>query len=120
MNDSTGIEECLDRYYQSLRGSDPDGVHAVFHANARVTGYLPDGLHQMTVNEFAGFVESQQPSPEAAGEPGFFEIISCDIAGMTASVRVRERYLGMSFVDTLGMLEVDGRWLIYSKLFHVE
>jgi len=26
----------------------------------------------------------------------------------------------MIFIDTFGMLRVDGQWLIYSKLFHVE
>jgi hypothetical protein len=120
MTDTNAINACVERYYESLRTSDPDEVHAVFHANARITGYLPDGLHQMTVDEFSGFVASQQPSPEASGEPRMLEILSCDVAGSTASVRIRESYLGMTFLDTFGMLKVDGQWRIYNKLFHVE
>lgn len=120
MSASIEIQDCVDRYYASLRASDAGGVRAVFHARARITGYLPDGLHEMTVEEFAGFVESQQPSPDDAGAERMLDVLSCDVAGDTAGVRLREAYLGMVFVDTFGMLKVDGRWLIYSKLFHVE
>lgn len=120
MTEIQDIHACVQRYYESLLTSNPDEVHAVFHENARITGYLPDGLHQMTVAEFAGFVASQQPSPEASGAEKMLEVLSCDVAGETAGVRIRESYLGMVFIDTLGMIRVDGRWTIYSKLFHVE
>ena len=76
---------------------------------------LPPGLR-----DFAGFVADQLPSPDDAGAERMLEILSCEIAGETASVRLRESYLGMIFVDTFGMLRVDGNWLIYNKLFHVE
>ena len=120
MTENNQIQSCVERYYESLHTSNPDEVQAVFHENARITGYLPDGLHQMTVDEFAGFVASQQPSPEATGAEKMLEILSCEIAGETAAVRIRESYLGMVFLDTFGMLKVDGHWTIYSKLFHVE
>ena len=48
------------------------------------------------------------------------EVLSCDVAGQTAGVRLRESYLGMVFADTFAMLNIDGQWLIYNKLFHVE
>ena len=47
MSDQPAIQDCVDRYYQSLCTSDPDGVRSV-HPSARITGYLPDGLHEMT------------------------------------------------------------------------
>ena len=48
------------------------------------------------------------------------ELLSCEIAGQTAGVRLRESYLGMVFLDTLSMLQCEGEWRIYNKLFHVE
>ena len=48
------------------------------------------------------------------------EILSCEIFGNTAAVKVREAYLGMIFVDCLSFLKVDDEWRIYTKLFHVE
>ncbi len=120
MSEAERIEACVQRYYASLRASDPAMVREVFHPSARITGYLPDGLHEMSVEDFAGFVEAQQPSPDASGADRMLEILSCEVAGDTAAVRLRESYLGMIFLDTFGMLRIDGRWTIYNKLFHVE
>ncbi|MCH2152826.1 MAG: nuclear transport factor 2 family protein [Phycisphaerales bacterium] len=120
MSDHDQISACVDKYYESLCCSDADGVREVFHENARITGYLPDGLHQMTRDEFTEFVASQQPSPAESGADRMLEMLSCEVAGATAGVRIRESYLGMIFLDTFGMLKVDGEWVIYNKLFHVE
>ena len=114
------IQDCVNKYYESLLASDASGIRSVFHPNSRITGYLPDGLHEMTLDEFAGFVESQQPSPNEAGADRMLEILTCEIAGETAGVRIRESYLGMIFIDTFSVLKIEGRWLIYNKLFHVE
>ena len=72
------------------------------------------------LEEFAGFVASQQPSPQESGAKQHLEIESCEYAGETACVLLSEDYLGMSFFDTLSLLKVDGEWKIYNKLFHVE
>jgi hypothetical protein len=100
--------------------SSPDKVRDAFHPDARVTGYLEDGLHEMSVSDFAGFVASQQPSPEQKGEPVRLDILSIETAGSTASARVRDDYLGLTFLDSLSLIKIDGRWSIYNKLFHVE
>ena len=120
MSASKDIHVCIEAYYEGLRTSDAGKIRSVFHPSARITGYLPDGLHEMTVEEFSGFVESQQPSPEQSGEQAMMDILSCDVAGDTAGVRLRESYLGMVFIDTFSLLKVDGEWRIYNKLFHVE
>ena len=54
------------------------------------------------------------------GEPARLDILSIDIAGDTAVTRVRDDYLGLTFLDTLSLLKTDGKWRIYNKLFHVE
>lgn len=84
-----------------------------------MTGYLPTGLAEMTVEDFAAFVGAQ-PSAKAAGGPVFLEIISLARAGETAVVQLRDDYIGSRFLDTLSFLKVDDRWVIYNKLFHVE
>ena len=120
MSDQGDIKNCIEAYYQALRTSSSDKIQSVFHPSARITGYLPDGLHEMSLDEFSGFVEAQQPSPEQSGEQSMMEILSCEVAGETAGVRLREFHLGMVFVDTLSMLKVDDERRIYNKLFHVE
>ena len=120
MSDIKEIEKKVQLYFDSMYESNPDKVREVFHENARVTGYLENNLHQMTVEEFAKFVSSQQPSPKEKKDEVVLEIISCDVAGLTASVRVRDLYLGMMFLDTLSFLKTNNEWKIYNKLFHVE
>ncbi|MFP6804522.1 MAG: nuclear transport factor 2 family protein [Pseudomonadales bacterium] len=120
MSDEQQIKEIVQTYFDCMYESSAEKTHAAFHPNAKITGYLEDGLHEMSVVEFAGFVSSQQPSAKEKGEAARLDIISIDIAGDTAVTRVRDDYLGMTFLDTLSLLRVEGQWSIYNKLFHVE
>ncbi len=116
MSAEASIQSVLQTYAECMSQSDPAKVHAAFHPAAHIVGYLEDGLHDMIVDEFAGFVESQA---KAKGSPRF-DVLSIEIAGATASVRIRCDYLGLTFLDTLAFIETDGNWRIYNKLFHVE
>lgn len=120
MSDEDDIRRTIQTYFDCMYESSAEKTHEAFHPNARITGYLEDGLHQMTVDEFAGFVASQQPSASEQGVPPRLDIESLDVAGQTAVARVRDDYLGMTFMDTLSLISVDGKWQIYNKLFHVE
>ncbi|MGE4620197.1 MAG: nuclear transport factor 2 family protein [Planctomycetota bacterium] len=120
MSDERQIEEVVQKYYESLYESDAVKVREVFHGNAKITGYLHGELEEMSVDDFAGFVEAQQPSPRENDAEKFLEIISCEYAGDTACVLLRESYIGKMFMDTFSMLRVDGQWKIYNKLFHIE
>jgi hypothetical protein len=120
MGDKEKIEAAVQLYFDSLHESSSEKVYQAFHPAAMVSGYLPDGLHEMNLDEFAEFVSSQQPSPKQSGEEVLLEIVSIEVAGSTAAVKVRDGYLGMVFLDTLSFLEIEGEWRIYNKLFHVE
>ena len=120
MSDQQQIKDAIHTYFECMYESSEDKTHAAFHPDAKITGYLEDGLKQMSVNEFADLVASQQPSAKEKGEPARLDILSIDIAGDTAVTRVRDDYLGLTFLDTLSLLKTDGKWRIYNKLFHVE
>lgn len=120
MNDEQQIRQVIQTYFDCMYESSADKTRAAFHPNAKITGYLPNGLQQMSVDEFAEFVAGQQPSAKDKGEPARLDILSLEIAGQTAVTRVRDDYLGMTFLDTLSLLKTDDRWSIYNKLFHVE
>ncbi|MBL4681281.1 MAG: nuclear transport factor 2 family protein [Pseudomonadales bacterium] len=120
MNNEKQIENLIQIYFECMYESSADKVHSAFHANAKITGYLEDGLEQMSVTDFANFVESQVPSPKEKGAAIRLDILSIEIAGNTAIARVRDDYLGMTFLDTLSLLKEGDKWSIYNKLFHVE
>ena len=120
MNEKEQIENVIQLYVDSMNESNPDKVKQAFHSNAKVVGYLHGDFMEMSVDDFAGFVASQQPSPKEKGENVDFEILSCDIEGATAAVKVRDKYLGITFLDTLSLIKVESGWKLYNKLFHVE
>ena len=120
MTDKEQIEKCINLYYAGCCESDSGKIKEAFDNNAMISGYLPDGLHEMNLDEFSEFVSAQQPSPKEKGDKEFLEIISCEIVGDTAIVQIREAYLGMIFIDSFSFLKKDNTWRIYTKLFHVE
>ena len=120
MSDKEQIETVVQLYVDSMDESNPDKVKQAFHSNAKVVGYLHGDFMEMSVDDFADFVASQQPSPKDKGEEVVFEILSCQIEGTTASVKVRDKYLGITFLDTLSFIKVENEWKLYNKLFHVE
>ena len=120
MTNQEQIEKCIDLYYEGCCESNSEKIKKAFDENAMISGYLPDGLHEMNLDDFAGFVAAQQPSPKEKGDEEFLEIISCDIVGDTAIVQIREAYLGMTFIDSFSFLKKEDTWRIYTKLFHVE
>ena len=120
MTDEQKIEACVQTYIDSMERSDPSLVKRAFHPNGIVVGYLHGDFMEMSVDDFADFVASQQPSPQESGDGVSFETLACESEGTTALVKVRDVYLGITFVDTLSLIKTNGEWRIYSKLFHVE
>ena len=67
------IEQGVQLYFDSMYESDPAKVREAFYPNAMITGYLETGLAEMTVDQFAKFVESDstltQQVPEGQNIP---------------------------------------------------
>ncbi len=114
------IEATLQTYCDGLYQSDPKKIRKAFHPNAKITGYIEGELAEFTVDNLAELVEKQIPSDREQELPKLFEIITNHQAGQTAMAIVRDRFMGMTFLDTLSLLEVNDNWVIYNKLFHVE
>ena len=121
MSNENEIRETIQTYFDCMYESSAAKTHAAFHPSAKITGYLNDGpLAQMSVDDFAAFVADKQPSAKEQGEAARLDVLSLEIAGDTAVARVRDDYLGLTFLDTLSFIKDDGKWQIYNKLFHVE
>tara|TARA_B110000014_G_scaffold258860_1_gene245664 strand:+ start:824 stop:1237 length:414 start_codon:yes stop_codon:yes gene_type:complete len=120
MTEVDRIQKVVHIYIDSMENSDPEKVRQAFHANAKVVGYLHGDFVELSTEDFAGFVASQQPSPKEKNENIIFDILSCDIEGTIASVKIRDQYLGITFLDILSLIKHENEWKIYNKLFHVE
>lgn len=120
MTEQDQIQKVIELYIDSMENSDPDKVKIAFHANAKVVGYLHGDFMELSTEEFSGFVAAQKPSPKEKNENIIFDILSCDIEGTIASVKIRDQYLGITFLDILSLIKQEGEWKIYNKLFNVE
>lgn len=121
MSDSaTAIRATIQTYFDCMYEASAEKTHAAFHPSARITGYMNGKFSEMTVEQFANTVARVQPSPKDKGEPARLDVVSLDIAGDTAVARVRDDYMGLTFLDTLSFVNVDNQWQIYNKLYHVE
>ncbi len=120
MSEEAQIKGVIQTYFDCMFESSAEKTHQAFHPNAKITGYMHGKLGEMTVDQFADFVSRQQPSAKEKGEPPVLEIVSLDVAGETAVARVRDNYMGMTFLDTLSFLKTEEGWRIYNKLYHVE
>ena len=119
MSDENQIKATIQTYFDCMFESDSDKAHQAFHPNSKITGYMQGQLQEMSTDQFAQFVGAQSPSAKDNGDTPVLDIISLDIAGDTAVARVRDVYLGLTFLDMLSLLKTDGEWKIYNKLFHV-
>ena len=59
MSDEHDIRQTIQTYFDGMHESSADKTRAAFHPNATLTGYLEDGLHEMSVTDFADFVAGQ-------------------------------------------------------------
>ena len=114
MSAEEAVREVIGMYIESMEKSSGDMVSEAFHENAKVVGYLNGDFLQLTTADFAGFVSSQEPGNVD------FEVLSCEVNGETATAKVRDKYLGISFLDSLSLINENGKWSIYNKLFPVE
>ena len=119
-NDKEAIEQIVQVYFDSMYESDLEKVKIAFHPNAMISGNFGGSFLEMDREDFGKFVISQQPTPKEKGDTPRLEILSIEIAGETAVARVRDDYLGQTFLDTLSMVKLEGSWSVYNKLYHIE
>ena len=120
MSDKDEISKVIQTYIDGMNFSSAEKIKEAFHPNASVVGYLHGDFLEMTLADFSGFVLSQQPSPHESSNDVTYEVIDIAIEGQTAHVKVKDVYLGITFIDTLSLIKVNDQWKIYNKLFHVQ
>ena len=118
--EKSSIENTIQLYFYSMYESSKAKVGLAFHANAKIAGVFHGQFIEMSRDDFGDRVASVQPSPKDKGDAERLEILSIEVAGITAVARVRDDYMGFTFLDTLSLIKTEETWLIYNKLFHIE
>ena len=115
-NEIQAVRQVIERYIEGSKG-DVETLRAVFHPEARMTGYFGGTLMLGTPEPFFDAVKSAAtPEAMAAYEA---EIRSIEVVGQVATATLVETgFLGSDFTDFFQLIQEDGSWRIISKTFH--
>ena len=87
------------------------------HPKCLIVGHFRGRLEYDPLDSFIEACKKEGSVPP--GTRYFAEIISIDVAGDTAVVKLIDDYLGIRFTDYLTMVMTEGRWVIVNKVFYV-
>ena len=104
-------------YLDGMVYADEARLRKAFHPRCSLVGHYHGELEYSTVDEFWGALKGA-PSL-TPGTTYYGEIVSIDVVGDVAVVKVEDDFWGDRFTDYLTMLKHDGRWSIISKAFYV-
>lgn len=110
------INEVVQSYFLGMYQRDIGLLTEVFHPEARLFGYLSGEFEKMPLSQWLEKI-GQAPIPSANGEAFAMQIVTIDITGAIANVKVKLLYHGLQFTDYLSLVEIEGRWLIVNKTF---
>ena len=111
VSDLALITQTVQFYFDGMYHGDVERLRKAFDPKAYLFGYLGGEYVHVSAKDWFGVVESR-PVPAESGEPYDMRIVSIDITGAVATVKVADLYQGLRFTDYLTLLKTDDIWLI--------
>lgn len=112
--------DALRAYFDLMYDCDVTRFDSVFCSSVQLHGFRDGEMVCWSAKTYRDILDKRQ-SPQSLGAPRLDEILLVDFASPTqALTKVRVRINGMVFVDYLTWHQIDGRWLVTSKGFHLE
>ena len=117
-NEIAAVRKVIEQYVEGSKGN-VETLQAIFHSEARMTGYIGADLMVGTPQPFFDAVKSVV-TPELATTYKA-EIQSIEVVGQAATATLVESgFAGNDYTDFFQLIRQDGNWLIISKTFHQE
>jgi len=108
------VRAVVERYLHGLKFNNTKDFEAAFWPDAKLLFVKKDGsIGQLTQPEWYKFFAGS----EGKEEEGTLAILSIDVSGNAASVKVIETYAKSVYVDYLNMLQIAGEWRIVNKIY---
>jgi len=118
-SDLESISETIQLYFDGMYHSDAEKLKKAFHPSASLYGYLEGELAIIPLDNWLAHVRGV-PAPFENGEEYDMRIVSTDVTGAVAAVKVADLYLGRRFTDYLSLVKTGDNWLIVNKTFHYD
>jgi hypothetical protein len=111
------VRATVDTYLDGLKHNDVASFRKAFWPEAKLFFLKKDkSLGELTQADwYKGFEKSAGKEEE-----GELRIVSVDVTGPGASVKVEELYPGSKYTDYLSLLQIQGEWKIVNKVYVVE
>jgi hypothetical protein len=112
------IRVAVDHYFKGHSTGDGSHFAKVFHPDAKLFWIGPDGsVMQRTAADYIKGASGKPAGDEAQRKR---RIVSIDVTGNTAVVKVELDYPTAKFTDYFSMVEQKGQWWIVNKTYHVQ
>ena len=111
-DDTHAIEHLIHSYFDGLHRADTEQLASLFSSDCVLKA---PGIRRSKAQWLA--LVQDRPTPEARGDKQASEIISIEVVGNQAMVKAKVPVLDDIFIDYLGLLYENGRWLIVNKMY---
>jgi hypothetical protein len=112
------IRVAVDHYFKGHATGDGSHFAKVFHPDAKLFWIGPDGsVMQRTA---ADYIKGASGTPALDDAQRTRRIVSIDVTGTAAMVKVELDYPTAKFTDYFSMVERKGEWWIVNKTYHVQ
>ena len=113
------IARAVQLYFEGMYHSDVEKLKKAFHPKAVLHGYIEGELIHLPLDGWLERVKGVT-APAESGEAYDMRIVSIDVTGMVAAVKVADLYIGRRFTDYLSLVKVEDNWVIVDKIFHYD
>ena len=112
------VRAAVNHYFQGHATGDGAHFAKVFHPDAKLFWIGPDGtVMQRTAAEYIKGAPGKPAADEAQRKR---RIVSVDITGNIAMVKVELDYPAVKFTDIFSMVESKGQWWIVNKTYYAD
>ena len=106
------INQIIQQYFEGLHFADVTKLQAIFHPDT----VLKAPNVRRTLNEWLSLV-SKRDIPAVNGATFDYRVISIDVVNNQAMVKLLCPLLDNEYLDFIGLLKENGKWLIVNKMY---
>ena len=111
------IEAILKNYFDGYLKADPETLAKAFYKEARLFSTDEEKLSQTEMSEWIKNLEERRVKKDIRQADA--QIIGIDVSGGVGVAKVKLTFLKFAFTDYLSLVQVDGNWIIVSKIYSV-
>lgn len=111
-NEFESVIALVRKYFDGLYYGDVSKLRAIFHQDA----FLKAPSFRRSLEQWLEAVAIRQ-APSLQGQPYAFKLLSIEIIKDQAIVKLECPLFDHLYIDFLGLLKENGRWLIVNKMY---